>query len=170
MGLLDDVKGMLSQYATNAAPAGDAGAHFQQVAQSVDSGTLAQGIAAAMRSDETPPFAQMVSQLFASGSGDQKMAMLNTLLSSVSPEQRAQLSSLIPGLGAASAATGAATASAISPDAVQTLAQHVEQHDAGIVDRMSALYAAHPTLVKTLGSAAMIIAMRKIAEGHASRA
>jgi len=170
MGLLDDVKGMLSQYATNAAPAGDAGAHFQQVAQSVDSGTLAQGIAAAMRSDETPPFAQMVSQLFASGSSDQKMAMLNMLLSSVSPEQRAQLSSLIPDLGAVSATTGTATASTISPAAVQTLAQHVEQHDAGIVDKMSALYAAHPTLVKTLGSAAMIIAMRKIAERHASNA
>ena len=85
MGLLDDMKGMLSQYAAGEAPAGEAGAHFQQLAQSVDSGTLAQGIAAAMRSDQTPPFAQMVSQLFASGSGDQKMAMLNTLLSSVSP-------------------------------------------------------------------------------------
>jgi hypothetical protein len=168
MGLLDDLKGMLSQYTTNAAPGGDAGAHFDQVAQSVDSGTLAQGIAAAMRSDETPPFAQMVSQLFASGSGDQKAAMLNTLLSSVSPDQLAQLSSLIPGLGAASAATGTATASTVSPDAVQSLAQHVEQHDAGIVDKMSALYAAHPALVKTLGSAAMVIAMRKIAERHAS--
>src|SRR5215472_14646202 len=161
---------MLVQYATNTAPAGDTGAHFQQVAQSVDSGTLAQGIAAAMRSDETPPFAQMVSQLFASGSGDQKMAMLNTLLSSVSPEQRTQLSALIPeipDLGAASAGAGTA-ASTLSPAAVQTLAQHVEQHDAGIVDKMSELYAAHPTLVKTLGSAAMVIAMRKIAERRAA--
>jgi hypothetical protein len=170
MGLLDDVKGMLTQYASGTAPSGDAGAHFQQVAQSVDSGTLAQGIAAAMRSDETPPFAQMVSQLFASGTGDQKMAMLNMLLSSVSPEQRAQLSSLIPGLGAISATTDAAAVPAISPAAVQTLAEHVEQHDSGIVDKMSALYAAHPTLIKTLGSAAMMIAMRKIAERHGSNA
>jgi hypothetical protein len=167
MGLLDDVKGMLSQYASGTAPSGDTGAHFQQVAQSVDSGTLAQGIAAAMRSDETPPFAQTVSQLFSSGSADQKMAMVSTLLSSVSPEQRAKLSSMIPGLSAASAATGASAASTLSPAAVQTLAQHVEQHDAGIIDKMSALYAAHPTLVKTLGSAAMMVAMRKIAERHA---
>ena len=98
MGLLDSLTGVLAQYASGATPAGDAGAHFEQVAQSVDSGTVAQGIAAALRSDQTPPFAQMVSQLFASGSGDQKMAMINTLLSSVSPEQRAQLSALIPGL------------------------------------------------------------------------
>jgi hypothetical protein len=165
MGLLDNLTGMLSQYASGAAPAGDAGAHFEQVAQSVDSGSVAQGIAAAMRSNETPPFAQMVSQLFSSGSGDQKMAMLNTLLSSVSPEQRAQVSALIPGLGTASSVTGD-QAAAISPTAVQALAQHVEQHDAGIVDKMSTLYAAHPTLVKTLGTAAMMIAMRKIAERH----
>ena len=59
-----------------------------------------------------------------------------------------------------------AQAAAVSPTAVQTIAQHVEQHDSGIVDKMSALYAAHPTLVKTLGSAAMMIAMRKIAERH----
>src|SRR5579863_4675691 len=99
MGLLDEVTGMLSQYVAGGTPAGDAGAHFQQVAQSVDTGTLAQGIAAAMRSDQTPPFAQMVSQLFASGSGEQRAAMLNTLLSSMPPAQLSQLSSLIPGLG-----------------------------------------------------------------------
>jgi len=165
MGLLDDLKGMLSQYDSGQEPLGDAGAHFQQLAQSVDSGTLAQGIAAAMRSDETPPFAQLVSQLFASGSGDQKAAMLSLLLSAVSPEQRAQLSAVAPGLGLSSAST-AADAAAVAPSAVQALAQHVEQHDSGIVDKMSALYAAHPTLVKTLGSAAMMIAMRKIAERH----
>jgi hypothetical protein len=163
MALFDDLKGMLNQYASGAAPSGDAGAHFQQVAQSVDRGTLAQGIAAAMRSDDTPPFAQLVSQLFGSGSGEQKLAMLNTLLSSVPPDVRAQLSSMIPGLGAAASATAA---QAISPEAVQQLAQQVEQHDAGIVEKMSALYAAHPMLVKTLGSAAMMIAMRKIAERH----
>jgi hypothetical protein len=168
MGLLEDVKGMLTQYTSGAPPSGDAGAHFQQVAQSVDAGTLAQGIAAAMRSNDTPPFAQMVSQLFASGSSDQKTAMLSTLLASVSPEQRTQLSSLIPGLG--TSASGTPAASAIAPSAIQSLAQHVEQQDSGIVDKMSALYAAHPALVKTLGSAAMVIAMRKIAERHATNA
>lgn len=90
------------------------------------------------------------------------------LLSSVSPEPRAQLSSLVPGLGVLSATPGTPAAAAISPAAVQTLAQHVEQHDAGIVDRMSALYAAHPTLEKTVGTAAMMIAMREIAERHGS--
>ena len=166
MSLLDEMKGLLTQYATGA-PGGDTGAHFQQVAQSVDQGTLAQGIAAAMRSDQTPPFAQLVSQLFASGSNDQKLAMLGTLLSNVSPDQRAQLAGLIPGLAAGAPVTSE-QAAALSPATVQSLAQHVEQHNPNIVDRMSALYAAHPTLVKTLGTAAMMIAMRKIAEHHGS--
>jgi hypothetical protein len=171
MGLLDDIKGLLSGYKAGEAPAGDAAAHFQQVAQSVDSGTLANGIAAAMRSDQTPPFAQMVSQLFASGNGDQKTAMVNTLLSSVSSGQRTQLASMIPGLGALAAGSGASAAasaaSALTPDNVKTLAQHAEKNDAGIIDKMSTLYAAHPALVGTLGTAAMTIAMRNIAQRHA---
>jgi hypothetical protein len=92
--------------------------------------------------------------------------MLNTLLSSLGPEQRAQIAAAIPGLGTASSVTSD-QAAAVSPAAVQNLAHHVEQHDGGIVDKMSALYAAHPTLVRTLGTAAMMIAMRKIAERRA---
>ena len=168
MAVLDDVKGLLKQYAAGAVPAGDTGTHFQQVAQSVDSGTLARGIAAAMRSDETPPFSQLVSQLFASGSSEQKTSMLNTLLSAVPPDQRAQISTLIPGLGSVPAEAAVQAGAKVSASAIQALAQHVERHDAGIVDKMSALYAKHPTLVRTLGSAAMAIAMRKIAERRQS--
>ena len=164
MALLDTLKDVITQYASGAAPSGDPGDHFQQAAQSVDRGTLADGIAAAMRSNETPPFANMVSQLFSSGSNDQKTAMVNTLLSAITPQQREQLASLIPGLGSMASLLTSDQASAISPAAVQTLAQRVEQHDAGIVEKMSAFYATHPTLVRTLGSAAMMIAMRKIAE------
>ena len=166
MAVLDDVKELLTQYAVGSVPAGDAGTHFQQVAQSVDSHTVAHGIATAMRSDQTPPFSQMISQLFASGSSDQRTAMLNTLLSVVPPEQRAQISTLIPGLGPAFAGSQSQAGANVSPGAIQQLAQHVEQQDAGIVDKMSALYAQHPTLVRTLGSAAMMIAMRAIAQRH----
>jgi len=168
MSLLDQMKGLLSQYTSNAAPAGDPSAHFQEIAQSVDSGTLAQGIAAVMRSDQTPPFANLVSQLFANGSTDQKAAMLNTLLSALPADQRSQLGSVAPALAGLTSSVSGGQAAGFSPDTVTALAQHVEQRDPGVVDKMSSLYAAHPTLVKTLGSAAMIIAMRKIAERHAT--
>ena len=171
MTLFDNVLSLLSQYAPGAGPtpAGDVGEHFQQLSQSVDAATLAPGIAAALRSDQTAPFPQLVSQLFSSASGDQKLAMLNTLVSSAAPQLRAQLSALIPALGTGSSMT-AAQASAVSPAAIQSVTQHVEQHDAGIIEKMSAVYAAHPTLVKTLGSAAMMLAMRKIAESHGKNA
>jgi hypothetical protein len=163
MAVLDDVKELLGQYAAGAAPKGDASAHFQQVAQSVDSSTLAGGIAEALRSDKTPPFAQMVSQLFASGSGEQKTAMLDTLLSAIPANQRSKIASMIPGLGA-SEEQGMPRPDSVSANDVQKLAQHAETQNPTIVDKMSELYAAHPTLVKTLGAGAMAIAMRKIAE------
>ncbi|HUK35447.1 MAG TPA: hypothetical protein VLV86_16135 [Vicinamibacterales bacterium] len=166
MAVLDDVKELLGKYASGAAPAGDAGAHFQQVAQSVDSSTLAGGIAAALRSDKTAPFSQLVSKLFASGSGEQKTAMLSTLLSALPADQRAKVSSMIPALGGASSDLASPAAEGVSAKDVQQLAQHVEKQDGTIVDKMSALYAAHPALIKTLGASAMAIAMRKIAQNR----
>jgi hypothetical protein len=55
----------------------------------------------------------------------------------------------------------------VSPDTIASVARSVEQANPGVVETMSAFYAQHPTLVKTLGSAALMIAIRKIAERHA---
>ncbi len=169
MSLFDDVKSLLSSAAAGASPAGEPGAHFEQFAQSVDPTTLAQGIAASIRSDDTPPFAHLMSQLFSSASDDQKSTIVNTLLSSVTPDQRAHLSTLIPGMGT-DASVSSEHAATMSPADIQSLAHGVEQHDAGIIDKMSALSAAHPTLIKTLGAAALTMAMRHIASQQNQRA
>jgi hypothetical protein len=169
MGLLDTMKGVLAQYGAGTASEANAEADFHQLAQSADAGTLAHGIAAVMRSDQTPPFAQIVSQLFANGSSDQKAGMLKALLSSASPDMQGQLAALLAGAGGASAATAGAAAPP-SSDTIASVARRVEQSNPGVVDTMSSFYAQHPALVKTLGSAAMMIAMRKIAERHAQNA
>ena len=169
MSLFDDVKNLLGSAALGASTSGEPSAHFEQFAQSVDPTTLAQGIAASIRSDDTPPFAHLVSQLFSSASDDQKSTIVNTLLSAVTPDQRAHLSMLIPGMGTA-ASLSSEHAATISPMDIQSLAQGVEQHDAGIIDKMSALYAAHPTLIKTLGVAGLTVAMRHIAAQQNQRA
>jgi hypothetical protein len=57
--------------------------YFDQVAQAVPSATLAEGLTAVFRSDQTPAFGQLVSGLFGQSSGDQKAGILNQLLSSV---------------------------------------------------------------------------------------
>ena len=55
-------------------------------------------------------------------------------------------------------------ASTLTPEQVQVIASHAEQSNPGIVDQLSGFYAKHPTLVKTLGSAALSIALAKMAE------
>jgi hypothetical protein len=47
---------------------------------------------------------------------------------------------------------------------VQQMAAHAEKADPSIVDKASAFYAQHATLVKTLGGAALSIALVKVAE------
>lgn len=75
---------------------------------------------------------------------------------------------LLPGAGAgADSPISASQATSLSPEVVAAVAQKAEQHNPAIIDTMSGFYAQHPTLVKTLGTAAMMIAMRTIAERQA---
>jgi hypothetical protein len=162
MTLLDTLKGALAQYSAGNLSTEDAEHHFQQVAQSTDHATLAQGISDAIRSDQTPPFAQLVGQLFGNATPEQKASMLSALLAAAPATLRSQLSALIPG-AAGGTSVAPAQAGAVSTSAVSSIAEKVEQHNPAVVDQMSALYAQHPTLVKTLGTAAMMIALRSIA-------
>lgn len=168
MGLLDSMKDILAQY-TSGAGTENAEADFHKLAATADPGTLAHGIAEVIRSDQTPPFAQIVSQLFANASSDQKAAMVNALLAAVPAEQRGPLTAM---LGESSPGTGSSGAAASQPsnDTIASLARRAEETGSGVVEAMSNFYAQHPTLVKTLGTAAMMIAMRKIAERHARNA
>ena len=165
MTLLDTLKNALSQYASGSLSAPEAEQHFQQAAQSADHATLAHGISEAMRSHQTPPFAELVGKLFANGSPEQKAGMLNALLAAAPAGLRAQLSGLVPGLGA-SATAAPADAGNVSASAITSLAQKVEEHNPAVIDQMSGFYAQHPMLVKALGTAAMMIALRAIASRH----
>jgi len=100
-----DLGGLLQQYlgAAVARPAGDAD-HFHQVAQSAPPEVVSQGLAEAFRSDRTPPFGQMVGQLFAQGTPDQQAGMLKQLLGSLGP-------------GALTAPAAISTATGIAADA-----------------------------------------------------
>ncbi len=166
MGLFDSMKNVLEQYASGTPVAGNVESHFAQVAQTADPATLAHGIAAALQSGQAPPFAQVASQWFANATPDQKAGMLNALLSAAPPALRSELASAIPN-AAAGPVTGT-QASAVSSDAIAALAGRVHDASSGAIDTMSAFYAQHPTLVKTLGGAALVIAMRKIAERQAA--
>ena len=170
-----DLGSLLSQFVGggNAANAAD---HYQQAAQNASPDLVSRGLSAMFHSDQTPPFGQMAGQLFGQANPSQQAGMLNQLLASMGPSV---LASLVGGAGGgglgailAQLTQGGAVAdpitpaqaSQLTPDQVQVIASHAEQHSPGIIDKMSGFYAQHPGLVKTLGSAALSIALAKMAE------
>ena len=95
MGWMNQVGNILKQYTSGAAAgtqtAPDVNAHYDEVAKAVPSGTLADGIAAAMRSDKTPALGEMVSSMFGHSTGEQKAGLLNQLLGSLNPAALTQI-------------------------------------------------------------------------------
>lgn len=87
MDWMNQIGGLLQQYQGGNAGQEPADVHndFDQVAQSAPASALANGIAGAFRSDQTPPFAQMAGQLFSNASGQQRAGLLNTLISAAGP-------------------------------------------------------------------------------------
>lgn len=169
-----DLGNLLNQYlggGNTSAGAGQAENDFDRVAQNSSLASLAQGVTQALRSDQTPPFPQMIGQLFGNSNPDQRAGLLNQILSSVGP---GVLSSITGGalgnlLGGGQQVTPDQAAQ-ISPQQVQELAAKAEQQNPGIVDRMGDFYAAHPTLIKTIGGAALAVALGAMAQRLQSNA
>ena len=171
-----DFSGLLQQYLGGNAPStNDAQAHFDQVAQNASPSTLSQGLAAMFHSDQTPSFGQSASQLFGQANPNQQAGMLNQLIAGMGPMV---LSSLLSGAGGAAIASvlgksaGNSTetitpeqASQLTPEQAQQMADHAQQNNPSIVDNMSDFYAQHPGLIKTLGCAALAVALAKMSDG-----
>jgi len=173
-----DLSGILKQYMGGAPvqPGVNPADHFHDVAQNAPPAVVSDGLSEAFRSNQTPPFGQMVGDLFRNANPQQQAAMLNQLIGSLNP---AVLSSLAASLGLGgllgqkggglSATVSPQDAAKLDPQQVQEVASKAEQHDPTIVDKMSDFYAQHPGVVKTLGSAALTIALAKIANGMSSK-
>jgi hypothetical protein len=117
-------------------------ADFQQVAQAAPQGAVADGLSQAFRSDRTPPFSEMVADLFSRSDPNQRAGLLNRLLGSgnLTPQQASQ----------------------ISPVQVQQMAAQAERQNPSVVDEVSSFYAQHPQLMHALGAAALTIALQHI--------
>ena len=184
MDLMKELGGLLQQYQgaepTQAPDTVDD--DFDQIAQAAPQPALSDGLAAAFRSDETPEFGQMTANLFNNSNPQQQAGLLNTILKHAGP---AILGRIMAGGGGGGSSTGSGggglsdlinifkgggqqeltpeQAGQIPPEAVQQVADEAQKHDPSIIDRISDFYAEHPTLVKTLGTAALTIALSKIA-------
>jgi hypothetical protein len=182
-----DLASLLQQYAGGGSSPQDANDHFDQAAAHAPSDLLSQGIQALFQSNQTPPFPQLVGQMFGGGNQPQQSGMVNQLLATVGPALLAGLiakggSGALSGLsgllgGAANTAGNNVANNAdkvpelspqqvaqLTPLQVQELAHAAEQQDPGIVAKMSQFYADHPTLVKTLGGFALTVALSKMAD------
>ncbi len=175
MDWLNQISGMLKNYAgADSAHAGTE-TEFDQVAQHAPPNVLADGLAEAFRSDATPAFPDMLSQLFGNSSGDQKASVLNGLAGTLGPAALAGILGQAGGGGGlgnlASLLTsgGQVTpqqAQQIPTETLQQLATHAQQKDPGIIDQISQMYANTPGIVKTLGAGALAIALAKIGKDH----
>src|SRR5436190_19016846 len=83
MGFMD----ILNQYAGGPAANAPTSAvqHFDQVARTAPPEVVGDGLAGAFRADETPPFGEMVAQLFGHSDPQQRAGLLNEFIESLGP-------------------------------------------------------------------------------------
>ncbi len=172
MSWMDQLGSIVNQYTGGGTGSGNVEQDFSKVAQNAPPNVLASGISDAFRSDKTPAFGQMVSQMYGQSNGQQQAGLLNHLLSSLGPGMLSSLatggamSALGPLAGMLSGGRTQVTpeqAQQISPEVVQQVAAHAEKNNPSVVDQVSGFYAQHPDLVKGLGITALTIAMGRMA-------
>jgi hypothetical protein len=165
MAVLTDI---LNRYlgAGTGSASGQLSDDFSHVAQNVPTDVLSKGLSAAFGSDSTPAAGQMVSQMFGASSPEQRAAMLNQLIAALGPAAGSILGGALGGTATAGVAPTVTPqqASQVDPQQVQDAVTQAQRHDPGIMDTLSGFYAQHPGLVKTLGGAALAIALGKISE------
>jgi hypothetical protein len=172
MDWLNQVTDILDKYGTARASEvpSSVEADFDRLSRHAPSATVSEGLAEAFRSNQTPPFANMLSQLFGRSPSTQKSDVLNTLVATLGPALVAQL---LARHGASRAAKELETGKAkVSPEvaeqvpeqSIAAVAAEAEKKDPSIVDRISKFYAEQPALVKTLGGLALTVAMAKVAQ------
>ena len=145
--------------------------HFDQVAQQAPTDVLGHALTGAFNSNKTPPIGQMVGQLFGSSDGQQQSGMLNQLLATLGPGVAAALAGGALGRIMSPGATQVTPEQAgkLSPEQVQAVVTHASETNPGIADQLGNFYAQHSGLIKTLGGAAMLIAMSKMKDHLAQR-
>jgi hypothetical protein len=160
MGLMDDIGNILGRYRGDSSASSEDEVHrdFDRIATHAQPHDLAGGLAATFRSEKTPPFADMLGQMFAQASGPQRAGLLNTLFAALA-------ASPVVSRGLERPVTPE-EAEQVSPEAARSLAAEAAQHDPSIIDRVSQFSAAHPGLVKTLGAGALTVLLSHVARGQ----
>ena len=163
MSLMDDLGNLARQFASGNASEADVHGAFDRAAPSVPEGSLATALSHTFQSDQTPPFEQMVANLFQNSSPEQKAAVLNQLSAALGAGGLASLGSAGGPAGLSSGGNvSPQQAQQVTPQQVQVLAQQAAAKSPSIVDAAAGFYAQHPTLVKTIGAGALALLMSRL--------
>ena len=163
MGLIDILQGALGGQMGGTAAAPGA-------TQNASNGALGAGLADAFKSNQTPPFGDMVGQLFGNSNAGQQAGLLNHLLAALGP---AALSGVAGGVLGKLLAPGQTQltpeqAAQVSPADASEIAKVAERQQPGIVDQVAQFYAQHSSLINTLGAAALAFTMARIKENESN--
>ena len=169
MGLLDQLGQLANQFKTGQATDDEVHSTYDRVAHELPQGELSNGITHVFNSPETPPFEQMLSNLFNNSNATQKAGLLNQILRALGPNAGQLLAQAGLGGLAANVASGGENvqvtpqqAQQVSPQDVQVLAQKAATKNPSIVDQAASFYAQHPTLVKSIGAGALALLMSRM--------
>jgi hypothetical protein len=164
MGLMD-VLGRYGQ-TQERIPTPQVMADFDSVASEAPPEILGEGLEDAFNSDVTPPFEQMVGQLYDRSDPQVRAGLLNEILGSAGGAASAGLAAGPLGAILRRMGQGQATADDtrdVGVHEVEVAAREAAKHNPGIIARISRFYARHPQLVQNLGQAAIAIAMNGMA-------
>lgn len=163
MGLLD----MLTQ----AAGGGNSSQQFNEVAQNAPPDVLGKGVAAAFRSDQTPPIGEMVAKMFGQSNGDQQAGLLNKLLGALGPTVLSGLAGGVLGkiMNPGQTQLTPEQAQQVSPQQVKEIVNHANDTNPGVADQLGEYYAQHKGLINTLGGIAATVAMMKMKDHLSQR-
>ena len=110
----------------------------------------------------------VVGQMFGQSNPQQQAGVLNRLLRSIGPGLLSALGGILGRISTHSAGEvpqlSPQQASQVTPGEAQEIATQAEKHDPGVIDKIGGFYSEHPQLVKTLGSAALAIALASVAK------
>jgi hypothetical protein len=149
----------------------DAASHYDRAVDHVTRDQLANGVSGMFRDQGTPPYEQMVGQLFGSSNNFQRAGLLNQILRTAGPAIAAAVAggALKNVLANGKDQITPAEAAQVPPSQVEDLVKKTREAAPQLADALGKFYANNPTLVKTVGGAALLILLSKIKDGMNER-
>jgi xanthine dehydrogenase iron-sulfur cluster and FAD-binding subunit A len=144
--------------------AANAPTHYDRAVDHVTRDDLAGSVAAMFRDKNTPPYEQMVSQLFGNSNNFQRAGLLNQLIRAAGPALAAAVASgaLKNVLAGGKAQVTPAEAANVTPEQVEGMIKEARVEQPAIADQLGKFYANNPGLVKAVGGAALLILLSKM--------